>query len=326
MSITARMSEAVEALLASLSDHQRAAATAPFDVGDHRRWTYLPGPRPGLSFADMSGEQRALALTMLDAGCSEAGARTARAVIELDMIRRRLSAAPDRQPDPTDHRYWVRILGAPGGGTPWGWRVNGHHLAVHVTVVGREVTVTPNFFGAEPARVPHGPHRGSRTLPDEEDLARKLLGTFDQAARRVAVVSDVAPADILTRFDPVANPDRAPSGLAHANMTGGQQNLLERLIRLYLGRAPTEPAATSWHDVLDAGIEYVTFAWAGPSELGHGHYYAVRGPTFLIEYDNTQDNANHIHSVWRDLRHDWGEDLLAAHYARHHDEASSAAS
>ena len=153
MSITARMSEAVEALLASLSDHQRAAATAPFDVGDHRRWTYLPGPRLGLSFADMSGEQRALALTMLDAGCSEAGARTARAVIELDMIRRRLSAAPDRQPDPTDHRYWVRILGAPGGGTPWGWRVNGHHLAVHVTVVGREVTVTPNFFGAEPARV-----------------------------------------------------------------------------------------------------------------------------------------------------------------------------
>ena len=137
------------------------------------------------------------------------------------------------------------------------------------------------------------------------------------------MVSDVAPADILTRFDPVANPDRAPSGLAHANMTGGQQNLLERLIRLYLGRAPTEPAATSWHDVLDAGIEYVTFAWAGPSELGHGHYYAVRGPTFLIEYDNTQDNANHIHSVWRDLRHDWGEDLLAAPYAHHHHEASS---
>ena len=143
MSIMARMSEAVEALLASLSDHQRAAATAPFDVGDHRRWTYLPGPRPGLSFADMSGKQRALALPMLDAGCSEAGARTARAVIELDMIRRRLSAAPDRQPDPTDHRYWVRILGAPGGGTAWGWRVNGHHLAVHVTVYRDKSMASP---------------------------------------------------------------------------------------------------------------------------------------------------------------------------------------
>ncbi|MGH8824396.1 MAG: DUF3500 domain-containing protein [Jiangellaceae bacterium] len=317
MSLADRSTSAVQAFLASLDSAQRKAATAQFDVADHRRWTYLPGRRPGLALAQMTARQQALALDLLDAGASDAGARTARAVVELDMIRRQLAAEPGRAPDPADHRFWIRILGDPDGDAPWAWRMNGHHLAVHVTVVGDAITVTPHFFGAEPALVLHGPHRGRRTLPTEEDLARALLATFDAAQRRLAVASGLAPSDILTRDDPVADPDVVSAGLPFGDMSAEQRELLRRLIRLYFDRAPAEVAASAWRDVLDAGVDGVTFSWSGSDVRGQGHYYAVRGSTFLLEYDNTQDDANHIHSVWRDLRNDWGDDLLAAHYASH---------
>jgi Protein of unknown function (DUF3500) len=317
-SVVARMISAVTEFLAALDPQQRDAATVPFGVPDHRQWTYLPGPRAGLALADLSAEQQALALDLLDAGCSETGAKTARAVVELDMIRRELSAAPGREPPPGDHRFWVRVLGRPGADEPWAWRVNGHHLAVHITVTGDAVAVTPQFFGAEPAVVPHGPHEGLRILPDEEEFARALLTALDPAQRDVAVALGSAPPDILTRNDPVADPGVLPSGLSYARMTDEQRDLLQRLVRLYFDRAPIEVADASWRDVVDADLDAVTFSWVGPEERGQGHYYAVSGPTFLLEYDNTQDDANHIHSVWRDLRNDWGEDLLSAHYAVHH--------
>jgi hypothetical protein len=166
--------------------------------------------------------------------------------------------------------------------------------------------------------VPHGPHEGLRILPDEEEFARALLAALDPAQRDVAVALASAPPDVLTRNDPVADPAVLPTGLSYARMTGEQRELLRRLVRLYFDRAPIEVADASWRDVVDAGLDAVTFSWAGPDERGQGHYYAVSGPTFLLEYDNTQDDANHIHSVWRDLRNDWGEDLLSAHYAAHH--------
>ena len=312
------MAGAATAFLDSLDRTQRLAATTAFDVEDHRVWTYLPGGRPGAALAAMTTEQQALALALLDTGCSAHGGRTARAVIELDMIRRQLESSAGTPPRPTDHRYWVRILGDPNADAPWAWRVNGHHLAVHVTVVDDAVAATPQFFGAEPAIVPDGPHRGLRTLPGEEELARALLARLDDDQRRVAITSPTAPHDILTRFDPVVDPSVVPAGLGHGQMTSRQQDALHRLIRLYFDRAPADVADAAWSDATGRGLDDVTFAWAGPDERGRGHYYAVRGPTFLLEYDNTQDDANHIHSVWRDLRNDWGADLLREHYARRH--------
>ncbi|MGH9244382.1 MAG: DUF3500 domain-containing protein [Acidimicrobiales bacterium] len=298
------MAKAADALLASLDPEPRRAAIAPFDTPDHRRWSYFPGRRPGLALDDMPDEQQALALELLETGCSPVGAETARAIMSLYPL-------VGRNPD----RYWVRVLGPPGGDEPWAWRVNAHHLALHLTVVGDAIAVTPQFFGTEPAVVQHGPHRGLRPLPGEEERARALLASLDPAQRRLAVSAPIAPRDILTRFDPIADPNVLPSGLAYGAMTGEQRDQLRRLVRVYFDRVPRELADASWHDAVDAGLEAVTFRWAGPNERGAGHYYAVSGPTFLIEYDNTQDNANHIHSVWRDLRYDWGEDLLAAHYA-----------
>jgi hypothetical protein len=312
------MTRAATAFLESLDADHRRTATDRFDVPDHRLWTYLPGSRAGVSLAEMNVEQRRLALELLDAGCSAEGAKTARRVIELDMIRRQLTSAPSSPPDPRDDRFWFRILGDPTGDEPWAWRANGHHLAVHATVVDGAATITPHFFGAEPAVVPHGPHAGLRTLPDEEEIARTMLASFDSTQREIAVFSPIAPDDILTRFDPVADPNVIPEGLNYARMRDSQRDTLRHLIRLYLDRAPTPIADAAWSDAVAAGLDDVQFTWAGPDQRGEGHYYAVRGPTFLIEYDNTQNDANHAHSVWRDLRNDWGEDLLVAHYASDH--------
>jgi hypothetical protein len=177
------------------------------------------------------------------------------------------------------------------------------------------VAITPQFFGANPATVQSGPHRGRRFLEPEESLARQLLAVLEPGQRELAVVSNEAPRDILTRHDPVADPSRLHQGLPYGELAPEQRQLFTLLVGQYLGRAATPISLRSWEDITDAGMERLTFAWAGPLELGHGHYYSVAGPTVLLEYDNTQNDANHIHSVWRDLRNDWGKDLLAAHYA-----------
>ncbi|HEY6738956.1 MAG TPA: DUF3500 domain-containing protein [Actinopolymorphaceae bacterium] len=322
ISAVARMTAAAKAFVDALEPDQRAEACAPFDAPDRREWTYLPGPRPGLALADMTGDQRRRAKDLLATGLSARGLATAEAVMELDGILRDIeqragkSGWQQRSPE----LYWFRVLGEPGTKTPWAWKVGGHHLAVHLTVVGDAIAGTPQFFGANPARVPAGHERaGHRTLPEDEDLAREFLNALTPSQREMAITAWMAPRDILTRHDPVAEVSRIPHGLAFHHLHGDHQDLLTRLIRHHLDRALPEVADAAWGEIVAAGLERVTFRWAGSTEAepGHGHYYAVLGPTFLLEYDNVQNDANHIHTVWRDLRHDWGEDLLAAHYAAH---------
>ena len=313
--LTRRMAEAAAALVATLDPAQQQALVADLRDPDFREWSYLPGPRAGVPLADLTPAQREAALALLDTGCSDAGARTARKVIELDLVRRQLGGG---DPEPGDDRFWFRVFGDPAAGGAWAWRVNGHHLAVHVTAAGDDLTVTPSFFGSEPARVLTGPHEGLRVLTAEEDLARDLLASLGDAQVRQAITSPTAPPDILTRHDPVADPTRIGAGIAHGDLTGDQQQHLQRLVRHYFERTPDVASAEAWGRANDAGLDEIRFAWAGGTSPGEGHYYSVLGPTFLLEYDNTQDDANHIHSVWRDLTDDWGGDLLARHYAAGH--------
>ncbi len=310
-----RMAAAAQAFLATLDLAQREVVDSPLDAPDFRQWSYLPGPRAGLPLAEMTPTQRELALALMDTGCSAVSADTARAVIDLDIIRRQLGGG---DPQPGDDRFWFRVFGNPSADGAWAWRVNGHHLGVHVTVSGGELAVTPSFFGSEPATVLTGPHEGLRVLSAEEDLARDLLGALDQERLDQVVVAPTPPDDILTRYDPVADPSRIAAGLAHGDLSPDQQQHLERLVRHYFDRTPEAAARLAWDRAADAGIERIRFAWAGGTQRGERHYYSVLGPTFLIEYDNTQDDANHIHSVWRDLTDDWGGDLLARHYATGH--------
>ena len=176
----------------------------------------------------------------------------------------------------------------------------------------------PSFLGANPAVVPSGPTAGARALTGEEEIARALLSGLTERHRRSAILDTSAPADILRRNGPRAEMTSIPTGIRHADLDGTTRETLERLVRHYLGRARPEIEAAEWDRIRSAGLDDVTFAWAGSEVAGRGHYYAVRGPGFLVEYDNTQNGANHIHAVWRDLANDWGEDLLASHYAAAH--------
>jgi len=301
------------ALVAALDDAQAAQARGSLADPRLTEWTYLPGERPGLSLEHLTSAQHGLVMDLLEASHSPAGGELAVGAIEVERVRRHLATGAP----PAGDRYWLRVLGDPGGDEPWGWRINGHHLAVHAVVVGDTTTLTPHFIGSEPAVIPEGPDAGRRVLGLEEDLARELASGLDPDQRWLGISAE-APDDILTRHDPVADPSLLPTGIGRDLLRADQQGLLDRLVRRYLDRAPASYADLCWRQAEEAGLERIRFAWAGPTEPGQGHYYCVTAPDFLIEYDNTQDDANHAHSVWRHLRDDWGADPLRAHYARHH--------
>jgi hypothetical protein len=269
----------------------------------------------------MRPNQRAAARAIVASGLSARAAGEVAAIIALETVLGELERAGGRagseRRDP--ELYWFAVFGSPDGAEPWSWRVGGHHVAIHLTIAdGRVVGLTPSFLGANPARIPTGPRAGERTLPGEEDLGRSVLADLTPAERAAAVVDDIAPADILTGIGRLADVRSVPAGVRHADLGQHRRAALERLIRHYLDRVRSEAADFAWERIVAAGLGDVTFAWAGPDAPGRGHYYAVRGPTFVIEYDNTQNGANHIHAVWRDLDNDWGEDLLADHLAAAH--------
>jgi hypothetical protein len=316
-----RIADAAQRFLDSLTDGQRAVATFDFTGDERYFWHYTPVERNGLMLGDMTPAQRELALTLLDSGLSARGARTARQIIDLEPIlgeHERLDNMPSHwQRDPS--RYWFSVFGTPGGREPWACRIGGHHIGISFTVIdGDCLAWTPFFFGANPARVRFGPATGLRTLPEEEDLARRLLASLRAEQKAIAIVDPVAPADILSRNERRVEPGLTAAGIGYAALSGEQRAHLVALIRHYVTRSADDISANAWGELERDGLDGVGFAWAGPEERGHGHYYVVKGPRFMIEYDNTQNNANHIHSVWRDFTNDWGEDLLAAHYATTH--------
>lgn len=315
----ARLRAAARQFVDSLDPAGRAAALARFEVTDRREWTYLPGPRPGVAVGELSQESRTRLDALLDVTLSATGRDRTRQVMDLDDALRDLERGRGKtgwERRSSDH-YWVRVLGDPDD-EAFAWHLGGHHVAVHATVVGDHLASTPCFLGANLAVVPAGPHAGLQVLREEEALARDLLGSLDDDQVQVAVISSTAPSDIATRHDPVADPSVVPAGIAYADLAQAQQNRCDALVRCYLDRARDDVASERWQAVVDEGLAAVTFAWAGPTEPGAPHYYAVKGESFLVEYDNTQDGANHAHTVWRDLRRDWGEDLLASHHAADH--------
>lgn len=316
-----RLAVAARRWLDTLDDEQRSRAGFAFDDVERFAWAYVPGPRRGLAIADMTTPQRHAAMAIVDAALSERGAREVRGVIDLEPILGTLEQRAGRgnwlRRDP--ELYWHAIFGQPGSDGPWSWRIGGHHIAIQTTVAGgRVIGTTPSFLGANPATVPDGVSAGHRTLDGEERLARAFLASLTHDQRHVAIVDRAAPADILSGTGRRAELRDVPEGIRHDVLEAAQRSAFEALVRHYLGRYHPAVAMDRWSRLVDAGLDEVTFAWAGPDEPGRGHYYAIRGPSLLIEYDNTQNGANHIHSVWRDPANDWGEDLLAEHYRTRH--------
>jgi hypothetical protein len=318
------MAAAANNFLNSLKPEQRQQAAFPFEGDERYEWAYTPIDRNGLLLSEMSQEQKDAALALMDTAYSESGRETAHNIIKLETLLGEWEEQQNdiSQWDRSPVRYWFSVFGTPGGEEPWGWRAGGHHIGLSSTIVGGEhVAFNPLFFGSNPATVMHGPHKGMRTLTVEEDRARDLVRSLSSDQKKIAIVDPVAPADILTKNYRVADPNIAPSGISFSALSDSQREGLVKLVRHYVGRAADDLAANYWKHIETVGMDRWSFAWAGPEEPGEGHYYAVSAPNFVVEYDNTQNGANHIHSVLRDFKNDWGEDVLAAHYkhAGHHD-------
>ena len=312
----ATMAGAATRFLDGLTPEQRQQAMLPLDSDDLTRWHYVPTnqfPRKGLSLKDMSEAQRKLAHDLLRAGLSQRGYGTATAIIDLETVLRAIESAAGRgglNRDP--ELYFFTIFGTPSPKGAWGWRVNGHHLAVHFMVGGSRVESSPTFFGTNPAEVREGPKQGLRIQAAEQDAGRALVEALDETQRKTAVIEAVAPNDIVTTTAAKADP-LSPTGLQASAMTPPQRALLMKLIEVYASQMTEDLAADRLARIRKAGADKIGFAWAGPIERGQKHYYRVQGPTFLIEFDNTQNNGNHIHSVWRDFAGDFGRDLLREH-------------
>lgn len=318
------MVEAARNLLAALNEEQRAKALFPVDHDLRDFWQFIPTPdvekryghpRPGLTLREMTPEQKNLAAALLSTGLSPRGYSKARTVMSLEEVLRLLEEDTSGRRDP--ERYHFSIFGKPSDRGAWGYRVEGHHVSLHYLVVNGRLAASPTFFGANPREVRTGPRQGLRTLPREEDLGRALLLSLDDEQRAAAIVSPKAYSDILTSADRVAKLENQPSGLSRKEMTPLQQELLDELVGEYAGNMPPEIAERRMAQLRQAGDD-LYFAWAGAVEPGGPHYYRVRAPSFLIEYDCTQNGANHIHAVWRDWTGDFGRDLLAEHYRSSH--------
>ena len=315
----AAMTTAANKWLEGLTPEQRTQATFPNDAEEKVRWNFIPTnmfPRKGIPWKEMSEPQRKLAHDLLKAGLSQKGYLTATAIMELETILHGIENSGGRKGqnvrDP--ELYFFTIFGTPASKGVWGWRVEGHHVSLHFTIANNTaVANTPAFFGTNPAEVRvEGPKKGMRLLGSMEDAARALLATFDETQRASAIYDKVAPSDILTRNNPTFEA-LSPGGVAAASLKPEQRDLLVKLIETYTAQMADDVGADRLAKIKQAGIEKVTFAWAGETEVGKKHYYRIQGPTFLVEYDNTQNDGNHVHSVWRDFTGDFGRDLLREH-------------
>ena len=308
------MSSAASKWLASLSPEQRDRAVFPFDSEERMRWHYVPNetfPRKGLTIKDMTEAQRALAHELLKTGLSARGYLTATSIMELEKVLRAIEGGVRMARD--HEAYLFSVFGTPGDKQAWGWRFEGHHLSVRFDVVGAKMTASsPAFFGANPAEVRDGPQKGTRVLGAEEDAGRALLDSLDATGRAAAILPIEAPGDILTTTKVTVDP-LSPIGIKASALTKPQRELLMSLIDVYAGLMAADVAAERMDRLKKAGLDNIAFAWAGETEKGKKHYYRLQGPTFLVEYDNTQNDGNHIHSVWRDFNGDFGRDLLREH-------------
>jgi hypothetical protein len=308
-----RLREAATALRDGLPEEQRQELCLPFDEEERRTWFYWPWPRQGVPFSDISADQQQLAYGVVAAVLSLPAYAKVTTIIGLEEVLRELELGgrgrrrPDGLPrDPS--KYYTALFGDVGSDEPWGWRFEGHHVSLHVTVVDGEVAGTPVFLGANPAEVRHGERAVLRPLAEEEDTARALLESLPADQRKRALVDDRAPDDILTSNSPKVDAELT-GGVSLSDLTGTSATIARELVALHVDRVKLAGSA----DASD-----VHFAWAGSAVRGEHHYYRLSGPRFLVEYDNTQNDANHAHSVVRDPGNDFGDDLLRRHVAEHH--------
>ena len=318
----AAMAKAAGQFLDGLTPEQRARATFAFNAEERLRWHFIPNemfPRKGLMIKEMSEQQRRLAHDLLRTGLSARGYNKVTAIIQLEDVLKVVEAGGRFARNKEE--YLFSVFGTPGPKGPWGWRVEGHHVSLRFTIndgsLTSQVASSPMFLGSNPAEVRDGDRKGLRILGDEEDRARALMQALSADQLRSALINAAAPADILTmnKNDITPLPEE---GILYSALQPAQQQMLRHVLEAYTETMESEVAAERMKVATSAGLDQVRFAWAGSTAKGQKHYYRIQGPTFLVEFDNTQNDGNHVHSVWRDFNGDFGRDLLREHLAAAH--------
>ena len=311
------MAKAADAFLASLAPEQKAKAVFPFESdakGERLNWHFIPRERKGLPIKEMTAAQRERARALLKTGLSDDGYKKAETIQSLEEILRVMEKDTTGKRD--TEKYYVSIFGTPGA-KAWGWRWEGHHQSFNYTSAGDAApSMTPSFFGSNPGEVREGEQKGLRVLGTEEDLGRSLVKSLSEEQKKIAVMPGDAPKEILN--DPKRPDPTKPEGIPASKLTAEQQATLVKIIKLYLFRCRTDVAAEEFAKIEKAGIGSVHFAWAGGFELGQPHYYRIQNSAFVLEYDNTQNGANHVHCIWRDFTNDFGGDILKRHATEAH--------
>lgn len=304
-----------------LDSAQRTKALYPFDTEERYRFKYVPlDDRKGISLNELNTTQREALMALLGTCLSKETIQKVNAIMQLDNVLKELE-----QRKPEDHfrdpgKYFVTIFGIPSDKTIWGWRFEGHHVAFHFSADKKQLVAgTPGFLGSNPAIVQSGPKKNLEVLKEETDKGFALLHSLTPEELKKAVIDTAAPAEILTEANRKAMIDH-PAGIRYKELSPQHQQQLLQLINLYINRYTTLFAGTMLKEIQAAGLDNLWFTWAGYTEpvLGRPYYYRIQGPTIIIEYDNTQNNANHIHTVVRDLKSDFGGDMLLEHYRQSH--------
>jgi hypothetical protein len=299
-----RMAVTAERFLESLTPPQVTKATYPYDDPERLNWHFIPRARKGLPIKELSPEQRALAFALIQSGLGGSGFLKATTIMSLEQILHDIEkgSGPVRDPE----LYFVTVFGKPSDRGKWGWRIEGHHLSLNFVLEdGKIAAATPAFFGSNPGEVRQGPRQGLRALAERDDRALRLVQALDQGQLKKAVFADKAPGEIRAAGTP--QPPLEPGvGIAYAEMNADQRTHLRALVESYALDMPLEVAKAWLDEIASAGSETIQFAWAGPADRSVGHAYRIQGPTFLIEFNNTQNNANHVHSLWRNMLGDFG--------------------
>ena len=313
------MAEASSRFLDSLSPDQKAKATFDYLDGERIFWYYPPMNRHGLALRDMEPGQRELAYAVMASGLTADSYQKAKLIIEHEAVlgpleKERGMVTFVRDPE----LYYFTVFGDPSGADPWGWRVEGHHVSLHFSIWGGKViSMTPFFFGANPAEVRSGPKSGLRILGARQDMALELMNSLDAGQRSKALLYDKAPYDILTyNSSKVSLPGE--QGLKAAKMSETQKKMLKTLVAEYVNQVRSDLAEQKLAELEEEGYDRLHWAWAGPAKAGEKHYYRIHGGNFVIEYDNRQNGANHIHSVWRDVENDFASDVMREHLLMYH--------
>lgn len=327
IAVNAEMTSAATSFLESLSPELRENAEFQFDGEQRTDWHFIPKDRVGVSFKEMNLEQRRAARLLMRSVLSEKGYLKSTAIMSLEQVLRLIEASRENVDEIRDpEKYWFAVFGDPAGGKPWGWRVEGHHLSLNFTSVdGKVASVTPLFFGTNPAEVRIGPRIGLRVLGDEEDQARDLMAAFTDSQRNQATISETTPADVLTVPGKPIDIGQ-PAGIAAGDMDEIQQVLLKRMISSLANHLRPALAKKQLRAALSGDFDKIYFAWAGSLDREENHYFRIHSPNFILEYDNAQ--GNHAHLVWHSSSNDFAARVLHRHYKEspHHKVSKRSAS